>query len=213
MPSASALLLVLSGVAAQFDTLCPNQAGGPYSKWNETRCPSESATCCSSGFNPSGVGCCPLKNAVCCPGSPFACCPEGTTCVLADGSANGYDSRWNCTAAPAPPTTNYATCKSGPPLPMSTAKKNALWIGDSLSLGMIAFVAPAVADVALLQHAPWGGDGGAEETQYGLRCLDYFLASPSGMAIKPDAVIFNWCVVARGCRFHGSTKRARLFRP
>ena len=110
--------------------------------------------------------------------------------MLAAGG--GYNVRYNCTPAAGPPTTNYATCKSGPPLPMSTTKKNALWIGDSLSLGMIVSVAADVADVALLQHAPWGGDGGAEETLYGLRCLDYFLASPSGMDIKPDAVIFNF---------------------
>ena len=32
----------------------------------------------------------------------------------------------------------------------------------------------------------WGGDGGAEETTYGIYCLDNFLASPSGMNISPD---------------------------
>jgi hypothetical protein len=37
---------------------------------------------------------------------------------------------------------------------------------------------------------------GAEETQYGLRCLDYFLHSPSGLPITPDLVLFNWGVCA-----------------
>ena len=69
---------------------------------------------------------------------------------------------------------------------MSTSKKNVLWIGDSLSLGMIPHVASNLSDIALVQHAPWGGDGGAEETTYGLYCLDYFLHSPSGMDIKMD---------------------------
>ena len=67
-----------------------------------------------------------------------------------------------------------------------------LWIGDSLSLGMIPHVAANLSDIALVQHAPWGGDGGAEETTYGLACIDFFLHSPSGMSIKPDLVLFNF---------------------
>ena len=162
--------------------LLTDARGGPYSPWNETRCPSDRATCCASGFNPSSVGCCPWPNAVCCPGAQYQCCPSGTTCKLAEGS--GYDARYNCSAADGSVVINRATCKSGPPLPMSTSLKNVLWIGDSLSLGMIPHVAANLSDVALVQHAPWGGDGGAEETTYGGYCLDYFLASPSGMPIK-----------------------------
>ena len=94
---AAALLSLALPAAAQWDTLCAGASGGPYSAWNETRCPSATATCCPSGFNPSGVGCCPFANAVCCPGSQFACCPAGSTCTLAEGS--GYDARYNCTAA------------------------------------------------------------------------------------------------------------------
>jgi len=75
---------------------------------------------------------------------------------------------------------------------MSTTLLNVLWIGDSLSLGMIPHVASNLSDIALVQHAPWGGDGGAEETTYGLQCLDFFLHSPSGMEIKPDLILFNW---------------------
>lgn len=66
------------------------------------------------------------------------------------------------------------------------------WIGDSLSLGMIPHVAANLSDIALVQHAPWGGDGGAEETTYGLACLDFFLHSPSGMPAHFDLVLFNF---------------------
>ena len=187
-----------TSVSAQWDTLCPNARGGPYSSWNETRCPSDRATCCPSGFNPSSVGCCPWPNAVCCPGAQYQCCPSGTTCKLAEGS--GYDARYNCSAPDGGVVINRATCKSGPPLPMSTSLKNVLWIGDSLSLGMIPHVAANLSDIALVQHAPWGGDGGAEETTYGGYCLDYFLASPSGMAVKMDAVIFNFGMCVFGPR-------------
>ena len=147
------LVALLPSAASQWDTLCPGAAGGPYSAWNETRCPSAAATCCASGFNPSGVGCCPFANAVCCPGSSFACCPSGTTCTLAEGSGN--TARYNCTtAATGAVTINKATCKGGPPLPMSTTLRNVLWIGDSLSLGMIPHVAANLSDIALVQHAP-----------------------------------------------------------
>jgi hypothetical protein len=57
---------------------------------------------------------------------------------------------------------------------------------------MIGYVAKSLADIAQVIHSPAGGDGGAEETTYGVRCLDFFLASPSGMAVKPDLILFNW---------------------
>ena len=184
----AALLAFASAAAAQFDTLCPNAKGGPYTAYNVTRCPSATATCCTSIFNPSGVGCCPHRNAVCC-GNSSGCCPEGTACVPSEVAGL----RFNCTAPGVTMTMNFGTCKGGPPLPMSATRKNVIYIGDSLSIGMMPFLAANLSDLALVQHAPWGGeDGGAEETAYGLRCLDFFLASPSGMAIKPDAVIFNF---------------------
>ena len=124
-PRARPLALLAAAASAQWDTLCANATGGPYSAWSETRCPSATATCCPSGFNPSGVGCCPFPNAVCCPGSQFACCPAGTKCTLAAGG--GYDARYNCTAVPGGAVSiNKATCKGGPPLPMSTTLKNVL---------------------------------------------------------------------------------------
>lgn len=86
-----------------------------------------------------------------------------------------------------------STCKMGPALPFSTTLKNVAIIGDSVSIGYTPYVAAVLKDVAFVQHAPWDvSDGGAEETAYGLQCLQYFLASPSGMDIKPDVVYFNW---------------------
>ena len=67
-----------------------------------------------------------------------------------------------------------------------------LVIGDSVSLGYTPAVATLLADVALVQHAPWGGDGGAEETAYGIQCLDYWLRGPAGDKIYPDLVYFNF---------------------
>jgi hypothetical protein len=46
---------------------------------------------------------------------------------------------------------------------------------------------------AFVQHSPWDtGDGGAEETAYGVQCLDYFLRDPNGTRLKPDVIMFNW---------------------
>lgn len=60
-----------------------------------------------------------------------------------------------------------AVCKPGPPLEFSTTLKNVLIIGDSVSIMYTEpYLIDALADVALVQHAPWGGDGGAEETAY-----------------------------------------------
>lgn len=145
-------------------------------------------SCQPSGFNPSTVGCCPFPSSISCGG--YTCCPSDTTCVHTGGS--GYGETFNCVKGGVVQETAASVCKGGPPLPMSRAKKNVIWIGDSLSLGMIPFVTANLSDIALVQHAPWGGDGGAEETTYGLRCLQTFLASPSGMDISPDVIIFNW---------------------
>jgi hypothetical protein len=50
-----------------------------------------------------------------------------------------------------------------------------------------------MAKVAKVQHSPLDtADGGAEETAYGVQCLDYFLRSPAGVKLKPDVIMFNW---------------------
>jgi acyl-CoA thioesterase-1 len=83
-------------------------------------------------------------------------------------------------------------CKYGPPEPVDPTRKNVLIVGDSVSIGYTPTVAKLMANDTLVQHAPWGGDGGAEETAYGLQSLDYFLHSPNGTAYKADLVYFNW---------------------
>ena len=75
---------------------------------------------------------------------------------------------------------------------MSSTLKNVVIIGDSVSIGYTPIVAKALAPVALVQHAPWGGDGGAEETAYGVQCLDNFLHSPNQTGYKADVIYFNW---------------------
>ena len=155
-----------------------------------SRCPA-GASCCSNNFSTSHFGCCPWAEAVCC-SSGLTCCPKGskcvdrhvpgrpawavvTTCERSDGSVPGK-----------------ATCKYGPPLDASATLKNVLIIGDSVSIGYTPFVASTLSEYALVQHAPWSGDGGAEETAYGVQCLDYFLQHPDGSAYAADAVLFNW---------------------
>jgi hypothetical protein len=83
-------------------------------------------------------------------------------------------------------------CKTGGPLPFSKTLKNVVILGDSVSIGYTPFVKTALKDVALLQHSPWGGDGGVEETEYGWRCLEYLLRAPNGTPQIPDVLFFNW---------------------
>lgn len=183
------LLLAISAAvaAAQWDQVCVSQG---YSTYNQTACPSVDSTCCPSGFSVSKFGCCSYPNAVCCPGG-YTCCPSGSQCVPVGGS--GYSQVFNCTSSTAPTTTARSVCKPGPPLPYSTTLKNVLVIGDSVSIGYTPWINNALSSIALVQHAPWDvSDGGAEELAYGIYCLKYFLASPSGMAIQPDLIMFNW---------------------
>eukprot|EP01052_Picozoa_sp_SAG31_P025280 SAG31_NODE_2207_length_6189_cov_5.894253_5_plen_92_part_00 len=56
-------------------------------------------------------------------------------------------------------------CKTGPPIPYSKTLKNVLVVGDSVSIGYTPYIAKMMADKAFVQHSPWGGDGGAEETK------------------------------------------------
>lgn len=85
-----------------------------------------------------------------------------------------------------------ATCKHGPPRASADERHRVLVIGDSVSIGYTPFVARALASVALVQHAPSGGDGGAEETAYGVQCLDFLLAHPDGAPLIADVIVFNW---------------------
>ena len=83
-------------------------------------------------------------------------------------------------------------CKTGPPIPYSTSLKNVLIVGDSVSVGYAPWVASALATRALVQHSPWGADGGAEETQFGARCIENLVRAPNGTPLSPDVLLFNW---------------------
>ena len=91
-----------------------------------------------------------------------------------------------------PVVSGKCVCKPGPPLPASATLKNILVIGDSVSLGYTPAIAQLMSRTALVQHAPWGGDGGAEETAYGLQCLNQWLHSPSGVEYQADLIYFNF---------------------
>ena len=141
---------------------------------------------CNAKFSVSGYGCCPYENAVCCPNKQ-TCCPAGTTCQ--DTGSYGTV----CAGAPANQTTGVSVCKPGAAEPFSKTLPNVLIIGDSVSIGYTPNVAERMASIALVQHSPYDvRDGGAEETAYGLQCLDYFQRSPAGEFLKPDVIMFNW---------------------
>jgi len=199
--AAAAAVATAVSTAAPADVwphLCANGTGGNP----DARCPAD-ATCCKSTFSQDLLGCCPFPSAVCC-SNGLTCCPAGTRCV--DNLPTGWPS-WGFTttcepvedtpsttdgAATTGSVTGKCVCKYGPPLPPSTTLKNVLIIGDSVSIGYTPFVGKALGDIALVQHGPWGGDGGAEETAYGVQCLDYFLRSAEGVPFKADVIMFNW---------------------
>lgn len=89
-------------------------------------------------------------------------------------------------------TVGAEVCKTGPPTPYSKTLKNVLIVGDSVSIGYTPFVANVMAPTAFVQHSPWGGDGGAEETKYGASCIENLIRAPDGTALAPDVLMFNW---------------------
>ena len=89
--------------------------------------------------------------------------------------------------------------QTGPYLPFSTTLKNVMIVGDSVSIGYTPKVAAVMAPKALVQHSPWGGDGGAEETLFGARCIDNLVRAPDGTPLSPDVLMFNWCVPLARC--------------
>lgn len=153
------------------------------------------ATCCKHPFSNSKLGCCPLgSNAVCC--NDYTCCPEGTVC---QDSGSGYHVQSKCIDATtgASKMDGLQICKPGAALPLAGDQKNCLIIGDSVSIGYTPFVNSLLNNTAggcLVQHSPFAGDGGVEETAYGVQCLEYFLRSSDGDEIMKnvDLVYFNW---------------------
>jgi hypothetical protein len=139
-------------------------------------------TVCAARYSGNGEGCCTYENATCCPNGQ-TCCPAGTTC-------QDTGVRTVCAGAAANETVGLSVCKSGADSPFSTDLPNVLIIGDSVSIGYTPLVATAMAKVALVQHSPFDHrDGGAEETAYGVQCLDQFLRSPGGVYLRPDVIM------------------------
>ncbi len=180
------------GAAAEWALCDPTQAG----TYNATRCPPW-ATCMRNDFSMSNGswGCAPFPNAVVCDGSHFQACPATSTCVLKNGSGNATDLHtvYSCVSpSGASLGSSRCSCKPGAPAPPSTTLKNVLIIGDSISLGYTPFLAAALADVAVIQHAPWSSDGGSEEAAYSLQCaLPFWLSAPTGEPIAWDLIYVN----------------------
>ena len=143
-------------------------------------------TVCAAAYAVNREGCCPYDDAVCCPNQQ-TCCPSGTVCKD-DGTYATV-----CLGAPKNETVGLSVCKSGAALPFSKTLPNILILGDSVSIGYTPFVAKAMEAIAFVQHTPYDtSDGGAEETAYGVQCLDYMMRSPAGDSLKPDVLMFNW---------------------
>ena len=171
--------------------------GGLDSLYNRTACPSKAASCVVQNWMPDTghFGCCPYADGVDC-ATGYTCCPHGSSCV---NKGTGWGVVSSCvdaasgkTAAPGADGGGQQVCKTGGPLPFSTTLKNVIILGDSVSIGYEPFVAAMMKDVALVQHSPWGGDGGAEETKYGFLCLDYLLRAPDGTPQHPDVLYWNF---------------------
>ena len=167
----------------------PNVCVNSSDPFGSTRCDAD-GTCCSSPFSGSLMGCCPFKNAVCCPNNKYVCCPEGSSCVSRGGG--GFSQVSDCFKDGVNLTMADSVCKPGPQSPPSKTLKNVVVLGDSVSIGYTPILAQKISDIAFVQHTPWGGDGGAEETAYGLKCLKYFIHSSSGVPISPDVLMFNF---------------------
>lgn len=70
---------------------------------------------------------------------------------------------------PPGPGGGLQVCKTGGPVVFSSTKKNVIILGDSVSIGYEPKVAKIMEDYALVQHSPWGGDGGAEEVRHAIK--------------------------------------------
>ena len=192
-------------------TRCPADATCCHSIFSGSSqgcCPGANSVCCGNGLT-----CCP-EGTVChdyiAPGWPSwavvtTCLPAAhgaiakpanlttaasVSAVESVGGGSGVHSI--ATNAIAGKSLGKSICKPGPDHAPDTRRKNVLIIGDSVSIGYTPHVATALEELAFVQHAPSGGDGGAEETAYGVQCLDYFLRAPNGTSWSPDVVMFNW---------------------
>ena len=54
------------------------------------------------------------------------------------------------------------------------------------------WIATMLGDDYQVQHAPWAGDGGAKDSNYGLQCLHLFLQTAMLEPTRYDVIIFNF---------------------
>ena len=92
-----------------------------------------------------------------------------------------------------PPQRSSRICRPPPPRPNSS-QPVCLVVGDSVSIGMTNGVAIGMAGTCAVVHAPFSGDGGACDTNYGLQCADLWLGSAldGSPAPKYAAITFNF---------------------
>lgn len=160
----------------------------------ETRCPAH-ASCAPNAYSLSGWGCSPHLNATIC--NNFQSCPSVCSCVPLHGNAsdpNDLHAVFSCVdaATGADFGVSRCSCKPGAAAPPSPTLKNVLVIGDSISIGYTPFLQRELADVALVQHAPFSSDGGAEESAYALQCtLPYWLGTAAGERVAWDVIYAN----------------------
>ena len=116
---------------------------------------------------------------------PSACPSDGRCCVEQYFKAPG------CVFAG---TTKC--CSVGPPLPVSTTKKNCLVIGDSVSEQYTPSVAKLLDAECLVQHAPSVGGGSANNVASGLsnlqQCRWLRTALRPDVAVQWDLIAFNF---------------------
>lgn len=98
-----------------------------------------------------------------------------------------------CVSDTVPTVTGKSVCKPGPQKALSTATKNVMVLGDSVSIGYTPQLGQVLGNIAVVQHSPYDTrDGGAEDTAYGLQCLEYFMKGPDGSLLEPDILLFNF---------------------
>lgn len=98
-----------------------------------------------------------------------------------------------CVSDTVPMVMGKSVCKPGPQKALSTATKNVIVLGDSVSIGYTPKLGQALGNIAVVQHSPYDTrDGGAEETAYGLQCIEYFMKGPDGSLLEPDVLLFNF---------------------